>query len=157
MNHITLRNMQIESAIKKHGIIIHGVSNFAYSTGMTNYGLPEIIITTMSQRTQAYLINHFFHKWLEEGVDLKSVEPMFEKRDGSDALMKFEKLSVSGELTDKYVCQTIAYYQENFHLAQNGVSFVQLVFADHNDHYPDHPEYDHKGVPQKTFKKLTLN
>lgn len=79
MNHITLRNMQIESAIKKHGIIIHGVSNFAYSTGMTNYGLPEIIITTMSQRTQAYLINHFFHKWLEEGVDLKSVEPMFGK------------------------------------------------------------------------------
>ncbi|HHF0554980.1 TPA: hypothetical protein ACPHT2_004683, partial [Vibrio antiquarius] len=96
MNHITSRNRQIESAIKQHGIIIHGVSSFAYSTGMTNYGLPEIIITTMSQRTQAYLINHFFHKWLEEGVNLQNVESMFTKRDGSDALMKFEKLSVSG-------------------------------------------------------------
>ncbi len=151
------RNQHISNMIKRHNIAIHVVDEFAYSTGMSNYGFPEIIITTMSNNTQGALINYFFEKWVNEGVNLNDIEPMFEKKDGSDALMRFDKLCLSGELVDNYVCQTINYYDEYTNLAPNGVSFVQLVFADNNDRFPDEPNYDHTNIPQKTFKKLVIN
>nr|WP_229648700.1 DUF4262 domain-containing protein [Vibrio splendidus]MCC4878473.1 DUF4262 domain-containing protein [Vibrio splendidus] len=149
------RNEMIKQGIKQHGILVHTIETFSYTTGMANYGLPEIIITTMSQQTRGNLCNYFFKLWREKGVQLKDIEPMFEKQDGSDALMRFVSLADSEELYDEYVAQTVCYYEAYPPISP--LMFVHLQFGDNNDIFPDSPMYDSKNIPQKTFAARISN
>lgn len=149
------RNLMIKQGLEQHGIIVHTIDTFSYTTGMANFGFPEIIITTCSGRTRGALCNFFFHKWAEHGVNLKDVEPMFETRDGNDVQMRFVTLENSQELLDNYVAQTDCFYE--MFPPKSPMMFVHLQLADENDIFPDSPLYNHKIMPQKTFKALKSN
>jgi hypothetical protein len=140
---------QIRERIAKHGWTHIGVFNteetpadefgppFTYSVGLTERGMPEIVILGLPPKMAMGLINDTVHMWTEEGVSAFNVPVQ-----GILKGMPVMYLEVEPEKESWYFSATRRFYGDR-------VKPVQMIWPDEDGRFPWQEGFNPKFLPHQ--------
>lgn len=127
----------VTTIIKRHGWQITGVGadkhnpSFAYTTGLTNYELPELIVVGLPMQTAKIFLNRFGTE-MADGKKFELNKPYFGYSSNDDYPSAF--IEVSEESKAEYMTLTYKFY--------NQFEAWQFIWCDTRGNLPWHECYD---------------
>jgi hypothetical protein len=118
----------VRNTIVAHGWAVQAVQRdgvhppWAYTTGLTNAGLPELVVTGLTQVRACRLLNDVSYHLLFHGGGLTAGDRF--ELDGGPRIEVVE------------VCEPAAHMIVAAELYGEGVRALQLVYADYRGHWP---------------------
>ncbi len=131
----------VQEIINGHGWAIQYVESedwpFAYTVGLTDLGLPELLITGLPPRTSKRLLNSIAHDMVDDGTVLR---PAIHIDYQSEFLLEVVKV----DHPDVHLRCAVA-------ICGPDVRAVQLVWTDDFRHWPWDPGWSHGRRRQPVF------
>ena len=117
-----------------------GTVPFAYTVGLTGYGLPELTVAGLPPEAGHVLLNEVAGRVAEEGLLLRHGHRLHGLLDGQQLRV------VAGEISE-----TLFPGAALMRYGEGRVRLLQLAWPDPGDHFPWQSGYDAAAFPQPTI------
>jgi len=146
---------ETKTNVDEYGVSVMGViGSHAYTIGMANLGLPDLIMTgNLHQETCQMILNDLVCQWKEKGVQYGDNLNLISDRSGQPLRAHVRAIAPDQTFYDDYVRQAINFYLEYPDYMKTEIPmFAQIMWPDTNGKLPTEESYLHHDCHQPLFK-----
>jgi len=145
--------------IDEYGVSIMGVINsHAYTIGMANLGLPDVIITgNLNASTAQHILNELVRQWKTTGVAYgDNFELIQGKCDDASLKTHIRAIAPDKDFFDTYVRQALNFYEEHpDYVKVASPMFAQILWPDNKGTLPTEAGYLSDDFVQHVFSAVS--
>ena len=128
----------------------------AYTIGMANLGLPDVIMTGgVTRELCEIIINNLVRQWKRDGVKYGDNLTLMQGKDGKPLKAHIRAVVVDETFCSDYVQQAVNFYSQYPGYRKTGeFMFAQLMWPDAEGKLPTEDGYLHAKFNQPIFKAV---